>query len=138
MRNDCLFCAIMDGEMPSYVIYEDELFYVMLDRFPKHLGHVLILTKRHASHIFELNEEEARQLFPLAQRIAAAMRPVLDYTGLNLLQNNGAAAGQEVNHFHIHLIPRFDGDDMAILYSRQDPSEDEFEEVSKKIRDALV
>ena len=138
MKNDCLFCAIIDGEIPSYLLYEDELFYVMLDRFPKHLGHVLILPKRHAAHIFTLNEEEARGLFPLAQRIAAAMRGVLEYSGLNLLQNNGAAAGQEVNHFHLHLIPRFDGDDMAILYTRQDPSEGDFEEVLKKLKDALI
>jgi len=133
MKNDCLFCAIIDKEMPSYKIYEDDLFYVMLDRFPKCLGHTLILPKRHAAHIFDLNEEESRGLFPLAQKIAAALREVLGYTGLNLLQNNGATAGQEVNHFHLHLIPRFDGDNMAIQYKRQDPSPEEFEEILKKI-----
>jgi len=56
MKNDCIFCAIIDGEMPSYKIYEDELFYVILDRFPKCLGHALILTKRHAPHIFALTD----------------------------------------------------------------------------------
>ena len=137
MKNDCLFCAIMDGELPSYKLYEDEYFYVMLDRFPKCLGHVLILPKRHAAHIFDMREEESQRLFPLAQKIAAAMQKSLNFTGLNLLQNNGEAAGQEVNHFHLHLIPRYDGDNMAIQYKRQDPSEAEFEEMVEKVKKAL-
>ena len=133
MKNDCLFCAIVDGEMPSYKIYEDEFFYVMLDRFPKCVGHTLILPKRHAAHIFDLTEQECKLLIPLAQKISAALRKVLEFEGLNLLQNNGPAAGQEVNHFHLHLIPRFEGDDMAIQYKRLDPSEDEFEKLVKAL-----
>lgn len=137
MKNDCLFCAIIDGEIPSYKIYDDGDFYVMLDRFPKCLGHVLILPKRHAEHIFSLNEKEAAGLFPLAQKIAASMKKTLDFPGLNLIQNNGPAAGQEVNHFHLHLIPRYDGDDMAVQYKSQDPSENEFDEMTEKLVKAL-
>ena len=138
MKNDCLFCTIIDGELPSYKIYEDDYFYVMLDRFPKCLGHTLILPKRHAPHIFALQEEESSRLFPLAQKIAAAMSRAMDFKGLNLVQNNGEAAGQEVNHFHLHLIPRYDGDAMAIQYKRQDPPEGEFEEMAGKMKDALL
>ena len=138
VKNDCLFCAIVDGELPSYKIYEDGDFFVMLDRFPKCLGHTLILPKRHAAHIFDLNEEEKRGLIPLAQKIAAALLQVLEFPGLNLLQNNGPVAGQEVNHFHLHLIPRFEGDDMAVQYRRIDPSEQEFEEIAKKLATTLV
>jgi len=137
MKNDCLFCAIIDGEMNSYKIYEDELFFVMLDRFPKCLGHVLILPRRHVRHLFELNADEATRLMPLVQNIAAALYRTLDYTGLNLLQNNGAAAGQEVMHFHMHLIPRFDDDAMRIEYKRQDPQEDEFKGMVEKLTSAL-
>jgi len=137
MKNDCLFCTIIDGELPSYKLYEDEYFCVILDRFPKCLGHVLILPKRHAAHIFNLNEEESSRLFPLAQKMAAALQKSLNFTGLNLLQNNGESAGQEVNHFHLHLIPRFDGDAMAIQYRRQDPSEAEFEEMAEKLKKVL-
>lgn len=138
MKNDCIFCAIVDGEMPSYKIYEDDLFYVILDRFPKCLGHVLILTKRHAPHIFTLTEEESKQLLPLAQKIAAAMKQALDYEGLNLIQNNGSTAGQEVMHFHMHLIPRFDGDAMAVQYKREDPEDEAFLEMVGKMEGALV
>jgi len=138
MKNDCLFCAIIDGELPSYKLYEDEYFYVMLDRFPKCMGHILILPKHHAPHIFTLREEESQRLFPLAQKIAAAMQRTLGFNGLNLLQNNGEAAGQEVNHFHLHLIPRYEGDAMAIQYRRQDPPQEEFEEMTEKLKKALV
>ena len=137
MKNDCLFCAIIDGEIPSYKLYEDEYFYVMLDRFPKCLGHTLILPKRHTAHIFDLKTEESQRLFPLAQKIAGAMRVSLDFTGLNLIQNNGAAAGQEVNHFHLHLIPRYEGDAMAVQYKRQDPSASEFEAMTDQLKQAL-
>ena len=138
MKNDCLFCGIMDGELPSYCFYEDEYFYVMLDRFPKMLGHTLIMPKRHAAHIFNLSEEEAARIMPLAQKIAAVLREVLGFEGLNLIQNNGAAAGQEVMHFHLHLIPRFDEDAMTIQYKRQDPAEDDFKGMLGKIKAVLA
>ena len=134
MKNDCLFCAIIDGELPSYKVYEDEYFYVMLDRFPKCMGHTLILPKRHAVTIFDLQEEECRRLFLLIQNISVKLKEVLDFEGLNLLQNNGAAAGQEVNHFHMHLIPRYDMDAMSIRIKSQDPPAEEFEEMLERIK----
>ena len=137
MKNDCLFCSIVDGEMPSYMIYEDDCFYVMLDRFPKCLGHVLILPKRHAAYVFDLNEQEAQQLIPLTQKITSALREVLNFDGLNLVQNNGPAAGQEVNHFHLHVIPRFSGDNMAIQFRREDPDAKDFEEMTEKLKKVL-
>jgi histidine triad (HIT) family protein len=137
MKNDCLFCAIADGGIPSYKLYEDGHFYVMLDRFPTCPGHVLILPKRHAENIFDLREDEAAGLIPLAQKIASAIREVTGCKGLNLLQNNGVAAGQEVMHFHLHLIPRFDGDAMVIQCQRQDPSKEEFDGMLEKFKKAL-
>ena len=137
MKNDCLFCAIIDGEMQSYKLYEDELFCVILDRFPKDLGHALIMPKRHAAQIFDLNERECQGLMPLAKKIAAALREVLECPGINLLQNNGAAAGQEINHFHLHLIPRQSMDAMTVQYKRQDPSADDFEKITEKLKKAI-
>ena len=134
MRNDCIFCAILDGDIDAYKVYEDELFCVILDRFPKCLGHMLIMPKRHAPHVFDLNEEESQQLIPLTQKIATTMREVLNYEGLNLIQNNGPTAGQEVMHFHLHLIPRFDGDAMAVQYKREDPKEEDFLNMVEKIK----
>lgn len=133
MKNDCLFCAIIDDELPSYKIYEDDLFYVMLDRFPKCMGHTLILAKRHASSIFALNEAECAGLMPLVQRVSNALLETFKFDGINLLQNNGATAGQEVMHFHLHLIPRFEDDAMAIQYKRIDPSDEDFKAVLEKM-----
>ena len=137
MKNDCLFCAIIDGELPSYKLYEDQYFYVILDRFPKCLGHALILPKKHAATLFDLQDEEMQRLMPLTQKIAVALRKALNFDGLNLIQNNGPAAGQEVNHFHLHLIPRFDSDNMAIQYKRQDPADEDFVEMADKLNRAL-
>jgi histidine triad (HIT) family protein len=134
MKNDCLFCGIIHDEIPSYKIYEDELFLVILDRFPKCLGHMLIMPKKHALGLFDLPEETASALIPLAQKLAAKMHEVLRFKGLNLLQNNGDAAGQQVKHFHLHLIPRYDSDDMAIQWRAQDPPEAEFEEMAGKLK----
>ena len=133
MKNECLFCAIVEGDMPSYKLYEDELFYVILDRFPKCLGHTLILPKRHAEHLFALSADEAAGLFPLARKIAAVLHKVLEFDGLNLIQNNGASAGQQVNHFHLHLVPRYDGDAMIMQYEPLDPPKEEFEAMLEKI-----
>jgi len=138
MKNECLFCAIVEGDMPSYKLYEDEWFCVILDRFPKCLGHTLILPKRHAEHLFALGEEEAKWLFPLAQRIATVLHKVLEFDGLNLVQNNGASAGQQVNHFHLHLIPRYDSDAMIMQYEPLDPSKEEFEAMVEKFNTILT
>lgn len=133
MKNDCLFCTIIDGEIPSYKLYEDRYFYVMLDRFPKCLGHTLILPKKHVATIFDMEEEELKKLMPLTKKVASNIKTTLKIDGLNLIQNNGPAAGQEVNHFHLHLIPRFEGDDMAVQYKRQDPSEEDFKKMVEKL-----
>ena len=137
MPDKCLFCSIIDGNILSFKIYEDDLFLCILDRFPVYLGHTLILTKRHAESFFDLNNDEAANLVPLAQKIAEAMRVPLNFQGINLLQNNGAAAGQEISHFHLHLIPRYENDSMKITYKKIDPSLDDFKEMAEKIKGAL-
>jgi len=129
---DCLFCSIVRGEIPSYGIYEDEYLFVMLDKFPKCLGHVLILPKIHSADIFDLGEEESKRLFPMAQRIAKAMTQIMDFDGINVIQNNGPVAGQTVNHFHLHLVPRFKDDNMNITYTQQNPEADEFDNIKHK------
>jgi histidine triad (HIT) family protein len=134
MTNDCLFCGIIHDEVPAYKIYEDDLFLIILDRFPKCMGHTLIIPKKHAADLFTLPSEAGEKLIPLAQRLAVKMRESLRCDGLNLLQNNGEAAGQQVRHFHLHLIPRYDSDDMFIQWKAQDPSPEEFEKLVKDLR----
>ena len=113
---NCIFCKIANGDIPSNTVYEDEDFRVILDLNPASKGHALILPKEHAANLFELPEETAKKAIVLAKRIGAAMMETLGCTGLNLVQNNGASAGQTVLHFHLHLIPRYDGDSAMVQW----------------------
>lgn len=106
MKDDCIFCKIIKGEIPAFTVYEDDTFKVILDRFPAAVGHVLIIPKAHYSDMFELPEEVAMKLYPLAQKIAKRVKEVTGAEGINIVQNNGAVAGQSVYHFHLHIIPR--------------------------------
>lgn len=133
----CVFCKIISGEFSSATIYENEEFKVLLDRFPSKVGHVLILPKAHVENIFELDPEVGGRLFRLAVQIASVMKKALGFTDMNILQNNGPVAGQTVNHFHLHLIPRYENDNVTITWKTTDPSEEELEAVRKKIADCL-
>jgi histidine triad (HIT) family protein len=134
MTNDCLFCGIVHHEVDAYKIYEDDDFIAILDRFPKCLGHTLIIPKRHAASLFDLPEETAAKVLPLAKKLAEKMLPVIKFTGLNLLQNNGEDAQQTVKHFHLHLIPRFSEDAMMLQWKTEDPSPEEFEAMAEKLK----
>ena len=115
--SNCIFCSIVEGRVPSYTIYQDKNLLAIMDRYPSTKGHVLILPKRHVTDIYGLNNEEAAEILPLAQKISAKMRDVLGMEGLNLIQNNGKAAGQVVDHFHLHLVPRYENDGVTIKAS---------------------
>ncbi len=111
---DCIFCKIAHGEIPSATLYEDDAFRVILDVGPASRGHALILPKEHAKDLYSLSEETASKVLVLAKKMASKMSEALGCDGLNLVQNNGEIAGQTVFHFHMHLIPRYKGDDVKI------------------------
>lgn len=121
--DDCIFCKINKGEIPSTTIYEDDDFKVMLDINPASKGHAVILPKNHAANLFELEDEDAEKLFKVARKCAKAMMEVLHCDGINVLQNNGEAAGQTVFHLHVHLIPRYKGDTVNISWKPGTPEE---------------
>lgn len=133
VKDDCIFCKIAAGEIPSKTIYEDEKYRVILDLGPATRGHALILPKNHYANIFELPEEDAKEVICLAKRMAAIMKDKLGCDGFNLVQNNGEAAGQTVLHFHMHLIPRYENDGQEIGWKPGSPSQDELEEIKKQI-----
>ena len=111
MRDDnCIFCKIANGDIPSATLYEDEDFRVILDLNPAAKGHALILPKQHAANLFELPEEVAAKAMKVAKKVGTVLAEGLSCDGLNVLQNNGEPAGQTVFHFHMHLIPRWKGD----------------------------
>lgn len=108
--DDCIFCKILADEIPSTVVYEDDLFRAILDVNPAARGHVIILPKNHAANLFELPDEEASKILIVAKKIAKAVMETYHCDGINILQNNGEASGQTVFHLHVHVIPRFEGD----------------------------
>lgn len=112
--DNCIFCKIAAGEIPSTTIYEDEDFRVILDIEPASKGHALILPKEHYANLYELDDALAAKALVVAKKVIAQMTEVLGCDGYNVLQNNGAAAGQTVFHFHMHLIPRYKEDDVKI------------------------
>lgn len=130
MRDEnCIFCKIANGDIPSKTIYEDEDFRVLLDLGPATKGHALILPKNHYKNLYELPDETAAKVMVLAKKMAAQMTEKLGCDGFNLVQNNNEAAGQTVFHFHLHLIPRYKDDGQHILWKPTQPSEEELQEV---------
>lgn len=133
VKDDCIFCKIAAGGIPSKTIYEDEKYRVILDLGPATRGHALILPKNHYANLFELPEEDAKEVICLAKKMATIMKDKLGCDGFNLVQNNGEAAGQTVFHFHMHLIPRYENDGQEIGWKPGSPSQDELEEIKKQI-----
>ncbi len=111
--NNCIFCKIANGEIPSATLYEDDDFRVILDVNPAAKGHALILPKEHYADLFEIPEETAAGAMRLAKKIGTKLFEGLHAKGFNLLQNNGLTAGQTVFHFHMHLIPRYENDELT-------------------------
>lgn len=133
MKNDCIFCKIANGQIPSKTLYEDEMFRVILDLGPATKGHALILPKEHAADLYELPDETAAKVLVLSKKMAAHITERLGCAGFNLVQNNGEAAGQTVRHFHMHLIPRYENDGQSIGWNPSSPSQEELEEIKNLI-----
>lgn len=124
-KDDCIFCKLANGVIPTNSIYEDDDFNVILDMGPAAKGHALILPKEHADNLYELADETAAKILPLAKKLAFTMKEKLACDGLNLVQNNGEVAGQTVMHFHLHVIPRYKEDGQRILWKPTQPSAEE-------------
>ncbi len=133
----CIFCKIAGGEIPSATLYEDETFRVILDLGPASRGHALILPKDHYADLCALDEQVASKALGLAARIGAAMKKALKCDGFNLVQNNGTAAGQTVFHFHIHVIPRYEGGPQIVSWEPGTASSEELARLAEEIGAAL-
>lgn len=138
----CIFCQIIEGSIPSAKIYEDEHVYAFMDIMPVTKGHVLLIPKKHVENIYDLTEEDAATFFAAAPKIANVLKDEFKLAGLNLLQNNGAPAGQTVFHYHLHFIPRYDETDGFNLDAWQ-PKQNEFtpdkiQELATTIREQLA
>lgn len=109
--NDCIFCKIIAGEIPSAKVYEDDDVYAFLDISQVTKGHTLVIPKTHTKDIYQASEAIASSLFARVPKIAKAIDQAYQPLGINVLSNTGEAAGQSVFHLHIHLIPRYGGDE---------------------------
>jgi len=133
--SNCIFCKIAAGDIPAATIYEDEDFRVILDLGPATYGHSLILPKDHYADVTEIPKGLAGKVLPLAARIGKAMKKNLDCQGFNLVQNNGEAAGQTVMHFHMHVIPRYEGGPAVAAWTPGKISPEDMEIIVKKMKE---
>lgn len=129
MSENCIFCKIANGEIPSATLYEDDTFRVILDLNPASKGHALILPKEHAANLFELPDEIAAKAIVLAKKVAAVLQKGLHADGVNIVQNNGEAAGQTVFHFHMHIIMRYANDTVNVTWKPGELTEDDKNEI---------
>lgn len=137
MMADCVFCKIMAKQIPATVVHEDEHTLAFMDIGQVNPGHVLVALKKHVENIFALDEAQAAAVFGSAARVARAIRGAFEPQGLSVYQANGAAAGQTVFHLHVHLVPRYEGDGMALTWPVKNPPREKLAEYAQKIKAKL-
>lgn len=135
MAEDCIFCQIVAGRIPAHVVAEDEHTLAFLDIAPAARGHLLVIPKRHAQDVFAIGEEDLAAVAAATKRIAERVRERLGPDGITLHQSNGRAAWQTVFHFHIHLIPRSQGDGVTFPWKPTRPDADELAALAEQLRE---
>ena len=113
MKNDCIFCAIAAGEIPSFKVYEDDLVVAYLDINPFTEGHTLVIPKAHSEGLLDTSDATLADVLARVKKVAAHLKAALPCDGFNILQNNGEAAGQTVRHVHFHIVPRYGREELA-------------------------
>jgi histidine triad (HIT) family protein len=134
--DDCVFCKIIKGEVPSSKVYENEEVLAFLDIAPVNVGHTLVIPKKHFPNIYETPENIVINMALVAKKISTALKK-FGAAGVNISMNNDAAAGQIVFHSHIHVIPRIEGDGFSLWHGRRPYEEGERDEISRKIREVI-
>ena len=130
---NCIFCKLANGDIPTATLYEDDDFRMILDAGPASKGHALILPKEHYKNLYELDDEIAAKALVLAKKMITKLTDVLGCDGYNIVQNNGEVAGQTVFHFHIHLIPRYEGDEVGLGWKMGALTDEDRDEILKKL-----
>lgn len=138
---DCVFCQIVSGTTQACSVYSDDVAMAFMDHRPVNPGHVLVIPKVHAAGLSDLDEEAGAHIFKIGMHVADAVkRSGVRCDGVNLLLSDGQAAFQEIFHVHLHVIPRFAGDNLRISFGHQytlRPRKEELEKIAFKIREAL-
>ena len=134
--NDCIFCKIIDGTVPSWKVYEDEHTLAFLDLYPSSKGHALVVPKKHCADFLSADKECLAPVLEVTQKIARAVIDGTGAAGCNISTNNGKAAGQLIFHLHWHVIPRFEGDGLA-MWPQAPYADGEAEQTAQKIKTAF-
>ena len=132
MKNDCVFCAIAAGEIPSFKIYEDDIVLAYLDINPFSKGHTLVIPKAHSAGLLDTGDDVLSAVVSRVKNVAAHLKATLPCDGFNILQNNGEAAGQTVKHLHFHIIPRYAGE--ALSFESKPGDMAELEALARRAR----
>ena len=136
-KDDCIFCRIAAGEIPSATVYEDDDFRAILDLGPAAKGHTLVIPKSHSDNLLSVEPDTAAKALKVISRTANAIKEALGCDGINVVQNNGEAAGQTVMHLHFHIIPRYKNDNVNIGWQSMKPSNEELEATANLIKDKM-
>ncbi len=134
---NCVFCRIVAKEIPAAIVHEDEHTIAFMDAGQVNPGHVLVAAKGHAENLYELNDVQAGALLRTAARVARAIRAAFNPEGLSVYQANGKAAWQTVFHYHMHLLPRHEGDGMALTWPAKNPPREKLAEYATALRESL-
>ena len=137
LNEDCIFCKIIRGEIPSFKLYEDDLTYAFMDINPLNDGHALVIPKYHAENIYATPDEWFGPTMSTVRRIASAVNKVVQPEGINLLQANGPGAKQSVFHLHMHVIPRYADDGAGMNWEMKHGDMDAIGKLAKQIIAAL-
>ena len=132
-KDDCIFCKLANGIIPTNSLYEDDVVKVIFDAGPASSGHVLILPKEHFDNVYSLDDDTAAHIFQVAVKVAKALKEGLNLEGLNIVQNNGEIAGQTVFHFHMHIIPRYKGDTVNVGWKPGEVTDEEIEKIKSLV-----
>ena len=132
-KDDCIFCKLANGVIPTNSLYEDYVVKVIFDAGPASSGHVLILPKEHFDNVYSLDDDTAAHVFQVAVKVAKALKEGLNLEGLNIVQNNGEIAGQTVFHFHMHIIPRYKGDTVNVGWKPGEVTDEEIEKIKSLV-----
>ena len=133
--NNCLFCKIVNKEIPNYTLYEDEVCLAFLDISQATYGHALVICKEHYSNLLEVPSKVLEHMMSVAQKIAIAESKLPNVKGFNILNNCNEVAGQTIHHFHIHIIPRYEEDDLTLKFKENPLSNEAFLELAQKIKE---
>ncbi|MCL5877527.1 MAG: HIT family protein [Candidatus Bathyarchaeota archaeon] len=131
---NCIFCKIVAKQAPSSILYEDEVVMAFLDIRPLNMGHSLVIPKAHYVDIFDTPEWELSEIHKVSKKLAATIKKATNADGISIIQQNGAAAGQDIFHLHVHVVPRFTGQTLPRFSELKEVPRSALDEMAQKIR----